>query len=145
MDPVPEKTVNRFMRRGSASLLFPLFSPLVGKAADGEAATAKEATMATKRQAGPEPAEPQITWQALRSRLQAEKERIHQEIGSYPTPIAGCDQQFNYLLKQRAQIRREWKRLLEAEKEAQRATNPQAILDEFMRASAFLAAELVRA
>ena len=53
--------------------------------------------------------------QALRSRFQAEKERIQSEISSYPTPIAGCDQQFNYLLKRRTQIGRELARLPEAE------------------------------
>lgn len=79
----------------------------------------------------------QTKWQALRSHLQAEKERIHQAICTYPTPIAGCDQQFNYLLEQRTQIQREWKRLLTAEKEGQRAANPHAVLDEFMRSSPF--------
>ena len=59
----------------------------------------------------------------LHSRLQAEKERIQQEISSYPTPIAGCDQQFNYLLERRMQIRRELARLLEAEQT--RARDPQ--------------------
>ena len=58
-----------------------------------------------------------------RSRLQAEKERIQREISSYPTPIAGCDQQFNYLLERRTQIRRELARLLEAEQT--RARRPQ--------------------
>ena len=53
----------------------------------------------------------------LRSRMQAEKERIQREISSYPTPIAGCDQQFNYLLERRTLIRREWARLLQAEQE----------------------------
>lgn len=44
---------------------------------------------------------------ALHSRLQAEKARIQLEISSYPTPIAGCDEQFNYLLERRTQVRRE--------------------------------------
>lgn len=36
--------------------------------------------------------------------LQSEKQRLYDEIRNYPTPIAGCDQQFNYLLEQQAQI-----------------------------------------
>lgn len=36
--------------------------------------------------------------------LQAEKQRLYDEIYNYPTPIAGCDQQFNYLLEQQAQV-----------------------------------------
>lgn len=36
--------------------------------------------------------------------LQSEKQRLYEEIRNYPTPIAGCDQQFNYLLEQQAQI-----------------------------------------
>ena len=36
--------------------------------------------------------------------LQSEKQRLYDEIRNYPTPIAGCDQQFNYLLEQQAQV-----------------------------------------
>ena len=70
-----------------------------------------------------EAAELETEQKTLRSQLQAEKERIQQEISSYPTPIAGCDQQFNYLLERRTQIRRELARLLEAEQT--RARRPQ--------------------
>lgn len=73
------------------------------------------AVAAGEAHAGPEPAASQKEWQMLRSRLQAEKERVEREISSYSTPIAGCDQQFNYLLEKRAQLRREWRRLLQAE------------------------------
>jgi hypothetical protein len=47
--------------------------------------------------------------------LQAENRRIQSEISRYPTPIAGCDQQFNYLLERRTQIQCELARLTEAE------------------------------
>ena len=36
--------------------------------------------------------------------LEAEKRRLYEAIRNYPTPIAGCDQQFNYLLEQQAQV-----------------------------------------
>lgn len=43
----------------------------------------------------------------IRERLEAERHRINEEIRTYPTPIAGCDAQFNYLLEERARIARE--------------------------------------
>lgn len=36
-------------------------------------------------------------------RLQAFKASLDRRIRDYPTPIAGCDEQFNYLLEQRDQ------------------------------------------
>ena len=43
--------------------------------------------------------------------LEAEKRRLYEEIRNYPTPIAGCDQQFNYLLEQQARIAAELHRI----------------------------------
>jgi hypothetical protein len=48
--------------------------------------------------------------------LEAEKRRLYEEIRNYPTPIAGCDQQFNHLLEQQARVTAELNRI--------RATNP---------------------
>lgn len=79
-------------------------------------------------------------WQALRARLEAERQRIQQEISSYPPPIAGCDQQFNFLLEQRTAARREWNRLLALEKASAQAENAQALLDTFIASSVFLSA-----
>ena len=53
---------------------------------------------------------------AARARLEAERERIREEISSYPAPIAGCDEQFNYLLERRSQVQRELARLVEEER-----------------------------
>lgn len=39
-------------------------------------------------------------------RLRDEKDRIAAEIRDYPTPIAGCDAQFNDLLARRGEIDR---------------------------------------
>ena len=41
---------------------------------------------------------------AIKAGLEARLDEIFLEIRSYPSPIAGCDQQFNFLLAQRAQI-----------------------------------------
>lgn len=43
--------------------------------------------------------------------LEAEKRRLYEEIRNYPTPIAGCDQQFNHLLEQQARVVAELNRL----------------------------------
>jgi hypothetical protein len=43
--------------------------------------------------------------------LESEKRRLYEEIRAYPTPIAGCDQQFNYLLEQQARVTAELNRL----------------------------------
>jgi len=40
---------------------------------------------------------------------------MQREISTYPTPIAGCDEQFNYLLERYSQVRRALARLMEAE------------------------------
>ncbi len=47
----------------------------------------------------------------LRGRLEALKAAIHEQMRAYPTPIAGCDQQFNHLLEQRDRVFRELARL----------------------------------
>ena len=49
---------------------------------------------------------------AARIRLEAEKKRIQAEISSYPVPIAGCDEQFNYLLERRSKAQSELSRLV---------------------------------
>ena len=39
--------------------------------------------------------------------LENERHRINEEIRNYPMPIAGCDEQFSYLLEERARIAQE--------------------------------------
>jgi hypothetical protein len=41
-------------------------------------------------------------WADIVATLEARKRRLYEEIRAYPTPIAGCDQQFNYLLDQQS-------------------------------------------
>ena len=38
------------------------------------------------------------------ARLESCKRQLFEEIRRYPTPIAGCDQQFNYLLERRSTV-----------------------------------------
>lgn len=46
-------------------------------------------------------------WESMREHLENERHRVIEEIKKYPTPIAGCDAQFNYLLEERARIAQE--------------------------------------
>lgn len=39
-----------------------------------------------------------------KAELQAARQQIANEISGYPTPISGCDAQFNYLLAQRHKV-----------------------------------------
>ena len=39
-----------------------------------------------------------------KSDLKAAKRVLNEEIDAYPTPIAGCDEQFNYLLQQKRRV-----------------------------------------
>ena len=36
--------------------------------------------------------------------IQKELREVNQEIGNYPSPITGCDVQFNYLLIRRSEL-----------------------------------------
>jgi len=67
---------------------------------------------ARRPEAGREQAERETEFGAARIRLEAEKKRIQEEIRSYPAPIAGCDEQFNYLLQRWSKVRRELAQLL---------------------------------
>ena len=58
-------------------------------------------------------------WERIGKSLLTERTRLVREIASYPTPIAGCDQQFNHLLELQAAFPGEWARY-EAAKRAGR-------------------------
>ena len=45
-------------------------------------------------------------WGKIRTALEQERRGISAEIGSYPSPIPACDEQFNYLLERRDRISR---------------------------------------
>ena len=42
--------------------------------------------------------------QETEEELKQELERVNTEIGNYPFPITGCDEQFNYLLEMRSKM-----------------------------------------
>lgn len=43
-------------------------------------------------------------WTTLQDHLLDLRKAVQDEIRTYPTPIAGCDQQFNYLLEKKHRI-----------------------------------------
>ena len=81
----------------------------------------------------------EIEWEALRRRLEEEKNAVSAEIAAYPRPIAGCDAQFNHLLERRRALWEELSRLEAAR--GGRAISP----EEFLRSSTCLGAESQRA
>lgn len=77
-------------------------------------------------------------WDEIRTELENEKARVYEQIGHYPSPIAGCDQQFNHLLEKQRQIVHELARLNEAENESLTAADPIKVIDEFIRSSPYI-------
>jgi hypothetical protein len=63
---------------------------------------------------------------------------IFEEIRNYPRPVAGCDQQFNYLIEQRAKMADELERLERIHEQVMAGADAQGLLDEFLRSSDFL-------
>ena len=45
--------------------------------------------------------------------IAARLESIYQQIKNYPTPIAGCDEQFDFLLTERGRLQKELERFRE--------------------------------
>jgi hypothetical protein len=80
-------------------------------------------------------------WNKLRVQLESEKARIYQELGSYPSPVAACDQQFTYLLEEQTRILRELARLNEAAAESLTAEDPGKLIDEFIRSASYVKSE----
>mgnify|MGYP007046922238 CR=1 FL=1 len=52
-----------------------------------------------------------MLWRQVRDYLDALKAPIDVEIRNYPSPVAGCDAQFNHLIERRAEIAGELGRL----------------------------------
>jgi len=74
-------------------------------------------------------------WAPIEAHLEAERRRILQAIQNYPTPIAGCDQQFNHLLAERDAIGAELARLRAAIDENLEHADPAAVIEAFIASS----------
>jgi hypothetical protein len=75
--------------------------------------------------------------------LEAARKRTSAEIHDYPSPIAGCDAQFNYLLEQRTAIAAELERLAKLD-EGRAASEQAKELDAFLGSSSYLDEETRR-
>jgi len=51
------------------------------------------------------------SWEEARAVLKERLAALNAEIGSYPGPITGCDEQFNHMLEERTQLNAELSRL----------------------------------
>jgi len=83
----------------------------------------------------------EFVWKQIRIVLEKERDRIHEEIRGYPPPIAACDEQFNYLLEQRAQVSRELARMNEATRTPISLMTCSKFLDELVASSDLIAGE----
>jgi hypothetical protein len=83
-----------------------------------------------------------VLWQRIQEQLEAQKERIVQEISQYPPPIPACDAQFNGLLEERATILQELGQVNRILKQRLTAREQIELLDEFMQSSHHLDGEL---
>lgn len=64
----------------------------------------------------------------IRADLDCERQRLHEEIRAYPTPIPRCDQQFNALIDRREQLFAELARLETAAAESTAEGETEALL-----------------
>jgi hypothetical protein len=90
--------------------------------------------------AGAEGAHP--PWAELEDHLENARRSILAEIRHYPPPIAGCDQQFNYLLEQRDRISDELSRLASIQRGSSTRETDVAALVDFVRTSDCIAPDL---
>ncbi len=83
-------------------------------------------------------------WREIKVELEGAKNRIYEQIRSYPPPITACDEQFEYLLEQRQEISRELERMHEASAAGPSDREAAARIDEFIRSSNFIGQEARR-
>lgn len=72
-------------------------------------------------------------WRAIRRYVESLKQPVDAEIRGYPSPIAGCDAQFNYLLEERAKLSRALGRLDALAQKAASNVSPDAAVEAFLR------------
>ncbi|MEM7029861.1 MAG: hypothetical protein AAF629_09875 [Chloroflexota bacterium] len=78
-----------------------------------------------------------LTWQIIRKHLKHKKAQLYAQIGNYPTPITGCDEQFNHLLDEQRLVTRELSRLQQAENDSDSAHDTRQAIDSFIQNAPF--------
>jgi hypothetical protein len=81
-------------------------------------------------------------WRQIGAHLEAERQRIYEEIKTYPRPIPACDLQFKHLLEKRAGIFQELDRMDEMMRGALGIGLSLNIVAEFIRSSQYLGGEM---
>jgi hypothetical protein len=82
-----------------------------------------------------------FVWQQIRLVLERERDRIYEEITTYPPPIPACDAQFNHLLEQRERVSRDLARVNEAAQLPGSLAACGELLDEMVAGSGLIAAD----
>ena len=84
----------------------------------------------------------ETVWRRIKDHLEDERRRIYEEIKNYPTPIAGCDAQFNHLLEKRDRIAHELNRLEASARESLTRRERVKCIDEFIMSSEYIDGEM---
>jgi hypothetical protein len=100
------------------------------------------ATARGARSQAPEAGAAHPAWTEIEGHLQSARRSILEEIRNHPTPIAGCDQQFDYLLEQRDRISDELDRLVSVRGDNITQENGAEVLIHLINASACIDDEL---
>jgi chorismate mutase len=77
-------------------------------------------------------------WQQIQRHLEDEKERLFQEIRSYPPPIPACDAQFNALLAERTAVLQALGAVNSVRKQNQNRSEQIELLDKLISSSQYL-------
>lgn len=83
-------------------------------------------------------------WTSVSTCLEDRKQQIYSEIRDYPTPIAGCDQQFNFLLEQLRDVSHELQQARSFVEVRHVEDNAIEVFKTFVAASEFLTDESKR-
>lgn len=80
----------------------------------------------------------QTAWREIRACLERRRDQLFEEIRNYPSPITACDQQFNFLLEQRAKVAEELCRCEAHYLQDSDSPDSVSVLEEFLAASALV-------
>jgi hypothetical protein len=83
-------------------------------------------------------------WERIRVCIENERHVIYEEIRNYPRPIPACDQQFNYLLDERARVNRELNQIDEACEDRLTSGNTMEWIEDLLNSSKFLKDEAIQ-
>src|SRR5262245_10900749 len=71
-------------------------------------------------------------WERIRAHLEDKAHQLYEEIKQYPRPIPACDQQFNFLLEERARLSQALDQMEEASRASLTQRDPLGLIDAFI-------------